>query len=303
MSDFIIKGTVMGVTEEAWIKDLKLFSSTLITVMNNWVDDTFDDNNMWKAEHHELVKSSFGKVRQALFAMENDIHNLSVCYNQLLYTIQDEKLKGGRKSLFLTNLVEFYFTNIRSIYDQMAIFPRIVCPESLLKKGVLKLDSLNKFIKFSQTSNKANEALGPGIIWAAKNCESDLETIKMIRDAIIHHGNEPIVRLNSVDDVRFRIPKRVGFYRSEDLLPLIGESMEDEDKQLFPYLKVITTNLLVNMEKFGKTIYQRYAETVPHIESSNLFALQGIYMEEFQRFLFPQGRSDTFFKNAISATT
>lgn len=299
MSDLIITGTVMGIAKEAWIQDLKLFSSTLITVMNNWANDTFHTNGTWKTENHHLLKKSFGEVRQALFAMENDIHNLSVCYNQLLYTVHDEKLKNGRRSLFLNNLVEFYFTNIRSVYDHMSIFPRIVCPERFLKQGFLKLSSLNDFIKLSKNHKHANEALGPGIIWAANTCLSDLTVIKAIRDAIIHHGHNPIVNVNSTDDVSIKIPKRVGIYSSEDLLPPINDMSENENKQLFPYLKAITTNLLVNMEKFGNTIYKRYVENVKPWDEFYLFALQGIYMEEFQRFLFPKGRSDNFFKNAM----
>ena len=130
MPSFIIKGMVVGGTVEKWMDDLDMFSSTLVSIMNTWSGNEFSKFGEPLLEHHKFVKASYGEVKQALIAMDNDVHNLSVCYNQILRDLHDEQLEGGMRSLFIGNLVESYFTNMRSIYDHMATFPRIVCTES-----------------------------------------------------------------------------------------------------------------------------------------------------------------------------
>jgi len=62
MSDFIIKGTSVGFTLENWINDTSLFSSTLVTVMNNWADMEFSKDGGFLQDRHELIRISFGEV-------------------------------------------------------------------------------------------------------------------------------------------------------------------------------------------------------------------------------------------------
>ena len=153
MASFIIKGTVVGFTIEKWMNDLDLFSSTLVSIMNTWSGIEFSQVGELLQEHHKFVKASYGEVKQGLIAMDNDIHNLSVCYNQIMRDLHDEQLEGGMRSLFIGNLVESYFTNMRSIYDHGDI-SRMICTERYLKQGLLRSTSFNDLLSRSIATPK-----------------------------------------------------------------------------------------------------------------------------------------------------
>jgi len=300
MSDFIIKGTVAGFTLEKWITDLTLFSSTSITLMNTWARREFTPQGILIHENHRLIKESYGEVKLALIAIENDIHNLSVNYGQIIYNLNDDRLEGGLRSLFIGNLVENYFTNLRSIYDHLATFPRIVCNKKLLKDGLLRSNSYNDLIGLTMKHAKIIDALSVGIVWAIEESKSNFEVIKNIRDAIIHQGKDTVITVTQARKVYFKIPKKAGIYNSDNLVPnLLGSDLEEFE--LLHFLKHITRQLLIDMEKLGNTIAEVYITPEIQAEGLMLYALTGICMKPFMTFLFPEGREESFYKNALLA--
>src|SRR4051812_42286321 len=104
MSSFIIKGTIMGLSKEQFVNDLSFFVSTLHTVMENWSHHHFTGSGEFITESERHIRKSYGEVRQAIIALDNDIHFLSVCYHQMQHSEKDTSLESGIKMLYFTNL-------------------------------------------------------------------------------------------------------------------------------------------------------------------------------------------------------
>ena len=77
MSDFIIKGTVIGLGYSKWKDDPALFSSKLLTVLQTWEGENFKSTGEFTNALPKNTASLFGCIRQTMFAFENDIHSLS----------------------------------------------------------------------------------------------------------------------------------------------------------------------------------------------------------------------------------
>lgn len=147
MNKLVIKGTVMGLSQEQVYNDFEFLVSTLHIVMENWVSHTFQPNGEFKAELPQHMKRSYGEIRQALIAMETDFHFLSVCLHQMKFFESEQNLNRSFRGLYFTNQVESYFTTLRSIYDRIATFLRILLTEDELKSDALNKDSFNALVK------------------------------------------------------------------------------------------------------------------------------------------------------------
>lgn len=85
------------------------------------------------------------------------------------------------------------------------------------------------------------------------NIDKDLQNVRLIRDAIIHHGKEPVVSFEADQSVMFKIPSVIGNYGSKNLLPDILH-LDTDTFPLFDYLREMTTSLLRNMEEMGNLL-------------------------------------------------
>lgn len=120
MSSFIIKGTITGLSYEKWTTDPTLLPSLVFVVMDAWMQECFEPTGIFKIELPDLVKKRYGEVKQAGISLENDIHNLSIGYHMMRKILLDDGIEPVLKELYLSNLTEHYFTNVRSIYDHLA---------------------------------------------------------------------------------------------------------------------------------------------------------------------------------------
>ena len=288
MNDFLIKGTLMGLTKEQVFSDFKIFVSSLHTVMENWASHNFFQTGEIKGEYPLHVKKSYGEVRQAIIAMETDIHFLSVCYHQFQHTELDDNLDNGIKSLYFTNLTESYFTNLRSIYDRLATFPRIVLSDDELKSDGLNKDSFNSLVKSCRFSAAAKAAYSTEILDMIFAIDVDLQNVRLIRDAIIHHGKEPIVINDKGRGLTLKIPSSIGNYSSANILPNIL-NLDNDEYPLYDYLREITLRLLINMEEMGNLLGHYYFNSLGEESQIYYYGLAGQCMETYLKFLFPKG--------------
>lgn len=123
-------------------------------------------------------------------------------------------------------------------------------------------------------------------------CKKDFDIVERIRDAIIHHGKEPVVLLNTENYLSFKIPMHVGNYSSNNLLPdILG--IGDTAYPLLDYIRKVTVDLLLNMERIGNCIGNEYISKQP-TQTLYLYGLIGICIKDFVNFLFPEGKLKFF---------
>lgn len=288
MNKLVIKGTVMGLSQDQVYNNFEFFVSTLHIVMENWAMNNFQPTGEFKNDLPIHVKRSFGEVRQALIAMDTDIHFLSVCLHQLKFFESEKNLERSYRGLYFTNQIESYFTTLRSIYDRMATFPRIVLTEDELKSDGVNKDSFNALVKSCHNSKVAQAAYDKHMIDMILNIDTDLQNVRIIRDGIIHHGKEPVVSFEVDRSVKFKIPSVIGNYSSPTLLPDILE-LGSDTFPLFDYLREITLRLLRNMEEMGNLLGFYWLQGSNKEWPLYYYGLMGYCMEPFMHFLFPGG--------------
>jgi len=278
----------MGLSKEQFVGDFSFFVSTIHTVMENWSHHHFTASGEFITESEKHLQKSYGEVRQAIIALDNDFHFLSVCYHQMQHSEKDETLESGIKMLYFTNLTESYFTNLRSIYDRLATFPRIVLSCEELKSDALNKDSFNALVKSCKNSKITQAAYTKDIIDMILNIDNDLQIMRQIRDPIIHHGKEPVIKFDDERLLTIKVPSVIGNYSSPNLLPDILETGNDE-YPLYAYLRELTLRLLLNMEEMGNVLGHYYLQIAGTEKPLYYFGLGGLCMEIYMEFLFPNG--------------
>lgn len=281
MESLFIKGTALA-TREMYYKDPTCLGSYLICALESWVMQNFANTGEFKIEYPNEVKRKYGEVRGANEAFQNDIHNLTISYHQMKNVMNDEKMEKGLKGLYLGNLVEHYITNIRCIYDHMAVFARIVVDHTYLPQRVVSAESLNKLLTFIKNDeSKAAQIFPISITKQLLAMEPSLQIIKTIRDAIIHDGKEPMITfLAGVPQIRIT---KSSYKRDESLLPDLLK-LGLLDYPLFPYLQHISRTLFTDMELFGEQILKHFFDQDDQFPFE-FVALIGICIEEYMGFL------------------
>ncbi|RDC56664.1 hypothetical protein DU508_05485 [Pedobacter chinensis] len=283
MESLFIKGTCMA-TREMYYDDPTCLGSYLLCAMESWVRQNFENTGEFKTDYPNEIKKKYGEVRVANDAFQNDIHNLSISYHQMKHVLaQDQShVESGLKTLYLGNLVEHYMTNVRSIYDQMAVFARTVVDHQHLPLRNVSQDSLNKLITFLKNNEeRATEIFSAPMVKQILSMETSLETVKIIRDAIIHDGKEPVITLSS-GIAHIRINKHM-YNREESLLPDLL-NLGVPDYPLFPYLHKITSVLFMDIHHLGEQILNCFFikdEKFPF----EFITLIGVCMPDFVSFL------------------
>lgn len=294
MSAIFTKGTVVGLSKEDWLNNPEYLTSTVLLVLQNWYTHNYNADSTYKNELSQVCRKQYGEVRQALFALENDLHNLTIIYHQLLH-FKSCDIDVGLKDLYFSNLTESYFTNIRCIYDHLSCFPRIVLEETKLGSKVAKLTSFNDLLGFCIIENGEKRAKGEmaydnKLLESFEQCRTGFLNVKQIRDAIIHHGKEPVV-MSKGDEVQFRVPAHIGNYSSDNILPNIL-NIENPAYPLFEYLRFVTTTLFTNMECIGNAIGNEYLRFGGRIDC--YYGLIGICIKDFNEFIFLNGKKSFF---------
>ncbi|MNJ87458.1 hypothetical protein D3C87_49780 [compost metagenome] len=281
MASLFIKGTAL-VTHESYKNDPTCLGSYLICAMETWTMQNFANTGEFIVEYPNEVKRKYGEVRSANEAFQNDIHNLTIGHHQMKHVMDDQQMESGLKGLYLGNLVEHYITNVRCIYDHMAVFARVVVDHKYLPQRNVSTESLNTLLKFIKANeSRAAEIFTERMTKRLLNMENSLQTVKTIRDAIIHDGKEPMITFSK------GMPQitiiRNSYKRDESLLPDLLE-LGSLDYPMFPYLQRISNILFTDMERMGEEIITYFALKDENYRFE-LVALIGICIEEFIGFI------------------
>ncbi|HZY36693.1 MAG TPA: hypothetical protein VFE53_08605 [Mucilaginibacter sp.] len=291
MNKLVIKGTILGLSLDQVLNDFSMFVSTSLIVMENWEDHIFDFSKQFRNPLPDIAKKRYGETRQAIVALSNDIHFLSICYHQFKHAQHDTSINNRLKALYFTNLTESYFTNLRTIYDRLAHFPRIVLTDEYLSKRSPNPDSFNDLVSFCKNSEVAPKAFPESLRDTIIVMDANLQAIRKIRDAIIHDGKEPVITFENDGAVTIKIPGKIGQFNSENLLPDILH-LGENPYPLFDYLKSMTISTFEDMELLGNVLMELYYNKMVEKKQFHIFGLTGYCMEDFMRFLFPKNNKD-----------
>lgn len=224
-----------------------------------------------------------GKILKACSGLTNDIHNLSIIIDMMIQVINKSKVDKDLKSkdfLYLSVLLESYFTNLRSIFDFTAILIRLgLTDEKINKLPSKNRDSFNKIIEYVKNENNKG-IIQEEIIDVMIKHEDTFNLIRDIRDLIIHKGDETII-FKEDDDFTF------GLFRYEDgkIINKLSNilKIEKERYPLLKYLSEITNRVLDYLDDLARAIYNSlYNENK---EPLFLAALQGYCIPVFIQFL------------------
>ena len=287
----MIKGTILGLTYEQWVKDMSVFVSTSLMVIENWADITFNFAQEFRLEHSEHARKRYGETRQALIALSNDIHTLANCYQLFQQSARDGQINNRLRALNYASHAETYFSNIRSIYDHLATFPRIILADKHFKSRAACPESMNDLIKFCNRVPIPTEVYPEEVINVINLMASNLENIRLIRNAIQHDGKEPVISFEIDGSPTIKIPAKIGNFTSPNMLPDLLD-LKDKPYPLFEYLREMTLRLLDDMECLGDVLLGPFVDQLTESRKLMLFGLTGYCMEDFLRFLFPSGEKE-----------
>jgi len=242
----------------------------------------FANTGEFTTDYPSEVKRKYGEVRSASEAFQNDIHNLTIGYHQMKNVMENSEMESGLKGLYLGNLVEHYITNIRCIYDHIAIFSRIVADTEHLSSRNISTDSLNLLLTYlKKNPEKAKEIFSEPIVAQLEALSPSLDIIKTVRDAIIHDGKEPMITFSN-GNPQIRIA-RSAYKRDESILPdLLG--LKSVDYLMFPYLRYLTGTLFTDIDRMGEELIKYFIRKDDSFRFE-LIALIGNCVEDFVMFL------------------
>ena len=126
MDNFILKGTAFGFSYEEWANKNDLLPSTLISVIEAWRRTVQEQDLSFKPDILDDFKREYGRIINAYYGFEGDMHNLSINYHLIKSISMDKEQDNGLKILYVGLLTENYITNLRSIYDFTSLFPRML---------------------------------------------------------------------------------------------------------------------------------------------------------------------------------
>lgn len=273
----IIKGTILTHHESFYIGEDK-FSSILFSVINSWFYSNYENNGQLKVNITEEKAREFGKIKSAINGFTEDLHNLSINYCLYKEINETVHINGHKSNLYISVILENLFSNLRSIYDFLYHFIKIILSDKELKQYPAK-DSINNLITFSK-SEKNQDKLPKIIIWLLQKIENDLNDIKQIRDNIIHKGKDFLLtRKQGVLYMRIPIKETNS---NDNLLPNIL-NVDEVDFNVERYLNKIIKTTLKNMEDFGVVLYNEIASK-SEIQL-NFYAVSNYCIDEFNDFL------------------
>ncbi|MNO34248.1 hypothetical protein D3C76_242790 [compost metagenome] len=262
------KGTSIGWSLEALKLDKDVLGLRLVSVLGCILHPI-------QGDVHKLRPQYQGLIEEARVALVHDIHGLAVLNDMLQYIFDKPSGLQHKDFLYVMEIVEKYFTNMRSIYDFMSKVLRLAVEERDI--GKVSFDSLNSLIAFAETNAKAEQFLPEVLISLLTNIKAEFDLVRNIRDFIIHNGKQ-ISLLK--DDKGYLI----GPFNDEGALIELLPGENNKYEYLIPFLSQRTELML----KFGESI----AEVI-HVEFVRMHgefpfmwcALEGVCIPSFVKLL------------------
>lgn len=220
-------------------------------------------------EKDNQIKDRYkGLVRESSFAMYHDLHGLAIMIDLIQDLFRHRKeIMRHKHFLYVSEIVEKYFSNLRSIYDYIAKVLRLAVNRQVI--GQIPFDSLNDLIKYAE-NDKSKGKLPKNISDLLVANKKEFEIVRDIRDSLIHNGKMiDIVTDNS------------GYHLVLDKTIKPGDAF---DTPLLQYLSDITIKMLDFGEKIGEYILEEYTNTYGEFQIK-LVALEGVCIPSFIKFL------------------
>ncbi|MED2844412.1 hypothetical protein [Bacillus toyonensis] len=262
------KGTSIGWSQEELKANDNVLGLTIVSVLDCILDPIQSGVNSLRPDYQGLVK-------EARTAMVHDIHGLAILNDMIHFTFEKHNDLVHKGFLYVIELIEKYFTNLRSIYDFMSKVLRLAVEEGRI--GQIPFDSLNNLIIYAETNPRASRYLPDDLITLLKDIKSEFHLVRGIRDFIIHNGKQ--ISLLS-DENGYKLGSFDDTGALSEYTP--GEVRKHED--LIPYLSERTNRMLVFGEIIGEIIdreFRRHQGDYPLL----LCALEGECIPSFVRFL------------------
>ena len=238
------------------------FLSVLRSILSDWEKPRSNQEEI----STELKDKYKGLVREASEAMYHDLHGLAVHVDMIHYFFDNRK--GGLRHkdfLYISEIVEKYIANLRSIYDFMAKLLRLAVKERYI--GQISFDSLNSLIE-SIEKGKTKDKLPEKLETIILSIKEEFLMVRDFRDSILHNGDQ--VRIFTGEE---------GY-----LLERGKEEGRDKRVSLLCYLKDRTNKMLDFGEKLAEITYEEYCGIYKEIPFQ-LTALEGICIPKFIEFL------------------
>ncbi len=239
------------------------FLSVLYYIINSWDHEgpeTEDGPRRMKEKGRQIV-------RDAYQGMYHDLHGLAILIDMVKVIFENKRSITLHKDfLYVQEIIEKYYTNLRSIYDflanvlNLAVEPRLV--------GQLPFNSFNDVINAIE-SGKLKEKLPEEAQRAILSVKSSFLHVRHMRDDIIHNGKQLLAPMTKDD----------GYYRIEDK----GDGTQLQEP-LLTYLSRLTVDLFHVADKLSEVIYNVHIERYGPI-SQQYVALVGVCIPTFVKFL------------------
>ena len=224
---------------------------------------------MGKIQGENQIKDKYkGLVKEASLALYHDLHGLAVMIDMIQYMFHSRNETIRHKDfLFVSEIVEKYFSNLRSIYDYMAKILRLSVNRRMV--GQIPFDSMNDLIKHAE-NNKNKGKLPKKLSCFLLDIKEEFHAVRNIRDSIIHNGKIVGIMTDSS-----------GYYL------VLGDKVKPSnalDIPLLQYLSEITIKMLDFGETIGKYILDEYTSTYGRFPIK-LVALEGVCIPAFIKFI------------------
>ncbi|USD24568.1 hypothetical protein [Flagellimonas marinaquae] len=273
----IIKGSLIT-NGKKWYFGEELYSSVLLSASQSWISNNYSAQGEFLSELEPWKRREFGRIKSSIYAYVSDLHGISINYCLLREVSENNDIDVHKRNLYAEQLLEQYFTVIRSLYDHLTGVIKIILSDKNLKEFP-ETNSLNRIIRFSK--KKTNEDKLPNRIKQFLiNVEPDLSDIRIIRDSIIHKGKEILVR-RSDKGLFIRIPKKEPF-GTDTILPNVLNSNSYE-YPLESYLRKITKSFFRNSEDLGVIVLTEMLEREKF--NWHLHSITNYCMEDFTKFI------------------
>ncbi|PDZ86120.1 hypothetical protein [Bacillus toyonensis] len=262
------KGTSIGWSPEELKNNDNVLGLFIVSVLDCILDPIQGDVNSLRPNYQGLVK-------EARTAMVHDIHGLAILSDMIQFTFENQNGLLHKHFMYVVELIEKYFTNIRSIYDFMAKILRLAVEEGRI--GQIPFGSLNDLINYAESNPRAVKNLPEDLIASLKDIKAEFYLVRGIRDFIIHNGKQ----ISLLSD---KSGYQLGPFDDSGTLAELNPGEERKYEDLMPYLSERTNRMLEFGEIIGGIINREFRRN--HGDFPFYYcALQGVCIPSFVSFL------------------
>jgi hypothetical protein len=263
----INKGSSIGWATEQLEKSREALGLTLISVLSSIRESWKIGQETEQGSPHAISPKIKGLIIEAYEAMYHDLHGLIIQVDMIKHFFDNKKgITRHKDFLYVTEVIEKYFANMRSIYDFMSKVLILSVDPKLF--GQVSFDSLNSLIT-SVEKGKTKGKLTADLEKLLLEIKPSFHALRDIRDFIIHNGKQLKIMTGENE---YLVENFIEKDKTDDYVPLL------------PYLSTITKEMLIFGDEIAHIIYEEYTKRygeVPYF----LVALEGVCIPSFIDFL------------------